>query len=149
MVTATHTVGVVVGMGGAGRCSKCSHIGFILHSPHGGCPKPLNVPSRTTPSQWETSLQSANVSHLLGANLESTLPLRREPQGSHWSHDSHLDHSPSQYFLTIVKAQLNKTGNYLIISIEYQEMFKIWDNYSLGCCDDYKYQDDKTFTIVR
>ena len=39
---------------------------------------PVRADSRLAPSQWETSLQSNAVSHWLGANLESALPLHKK-----------------------------------------------------------------------
>ena len=48
----------------------------IPRSPFGNVASPYKTDSWPAPSQWETSLQSNAVSHWLGANLESALPLQ-------------------------------------------------------------------------
>ena len=48
----------------------------IPRSPFGNVACPYRTDSWLAPSQWETSLQSSAVSHWLGANLESALPLQ-------------------------------------------------------------------------
>ena len=53
----------------ASRASRCAILPIV------SMPFPCRADFRLAPSQWETSLQSNAVSHCLGANLESALPL--------------------------------------------------------------------------
>ena len=95
------------------------------------CRRPVDIPSQTradsrfTPSQWETALLCNDVSHWLGASLESALqtarPIMRQrfpgpdvamtdPASAIWSIVAHMcdDYKPTDYGRQLIKRRLSQ-----------------------------------------
>ena len=94
--------------------------------------------SRLAPSQWETSLQSNTVSHWLGANLESALPLIHESLSEKPTHQRwHFGESSlTEMFVwiwfsssVVFKGPGNKSVS--VYGIDLRQTSSAWCNYDL------------------